>query len=201
MVNKNFREEKKISLTKFESAIFLEEIYKTNVSKKYDDRVVKSIYFENSELKMFKNSEEGILPRKKIRIRTYPRSPDNNHYLEKKISSVEGRFKEIKLISKKENESYLNVGILDNMYGCLKPILNVNYLRSYYENHDLRITHDRDIKYSNYKNSFYKNETFDVFEIKSKINFNANFEFTNNFQIRRFSKYCNAIRLLNYYSG
>ena len=81
MVNKNFREEKKISLTKFESAIFLEEIYKTNVSKKYDDRVVKSIYFENSELKMFKNSEEGILPRKKIRIRTYPRSPDNNHYL------------------------------------------------------------------------------------------------------------------------
>ena len=42
---------------------------------------------------MYHNSVEGVLPRKKIRIRFYPENQDNNFYLEKKISSIEGRYK------------------------------------------------------------------------------------------------------------
>ena len=42
---------------------------------------------------MYRDSVEGSVPRKKIRIRNYPNTDDKNYYLETKISSIEGRFK------------------------------------------------------------------------------------------------------------
>ena len=58
----------------------------------YSKRKISSLYFDNKELSMFLDSEEGSVPRKKLRIRNYP---DNivDYYLEKKITSVEGKFK------------------------------------------------------------------------------------------------------------
>ena len=52
-----------------------------------------SIYFDNRTLDMFSDSEEGNLPRKKIRLRSYPPN-SNKKNLEIKISSIEGRFKD-----------------------------------------------------------------------------------------------------------
>ena len=68
---------------------------------KYNNyRKVKSIYFDNNLLELYKDSIEGSNPRKKIRIRNYPEHK-NNYLLEKKISSIEGRYKTSKKISDK----------------------------------------------------------------------------------------------------
>ena len=62
--------------------------------KLYPDRKIRSLYFDNLNNQMFADSEEGITPRKKIRIRNYPNNKDQKFFLEKKISSPDGRFKE-----------------------------------------------------------------------------------------------------------
>ena len=66
--------------------------------KLYDDRIVNSLYFENISNSMFHDSEEGVVPRKKIRVRNYPQSKIEEYFLENKISSLEGRFKKKKSI-------------------------------------------------------------------------------------------------------
>ena len=53
---------------------------------------------------MYLDSEDGCLPRKKIRIRFYP-NQNSGFNLETKISSVEGRFKSSKKIDK--NKLYI----------------------------------------------------------------------------------------------
>ena len=46
---------------------------------------------------MYLDSEDGCLPRKKIRVRTYPENKnDSEYFFETKISSVEGRYKIVK---------------------------------------------------------------------------------------------------------
>ena len=62
----------------------------------YPKRKISSLYFDSTQLKMFTDSEEGITPRKKIRVRMYPGDNTNKGLnLETKISSAEGRFKKI----------------------------------------------------------------------------------------------------------
>ena len=53
--------------------------------KLYPSRKISSIYFDNKYLDMFKDSEEGSLPRKKIRIRNYPEQKNNIFNLETKL--------------------------------------------------------------------------------------------------------------------
>ena len=70
--------------------------------KLYPDRKIKSLYFDNLSFEMYNDSIEGVVPRKKIRIREYPGENDNKYYLEIKHSSVEGRFKTREIIEKKK---------------------------------------------------------------------------------------------------
>lgn len=192
-----FRIEKKIPLTIFETTFFFKKLKENDFEKKFEDRVVNSLYFENNSLSIFKDSEEGILPRKKIRIRNYPETNDKKFYLEKKISSIEGRYKEIKDISKEKYNEYCTFGITDNVYGVIKPKIFVRYIRSYFENMYLRVTFDRNISYNQYDKNIISKDHFNIFEIKSKNNFSINSEFIDEFQIRRFSKYCNGVKKLN----
>ena len=60
----------------------------------YPDRTVNSVYFDNKENLMYFQSIEGLVPRKKIRIRNYNDinildQIDKIDHLEYKISSVE----------------------------------------------------------------------------------------------------------------
>ena len=64
------------------------------------NRKIESLYFENNKREMYSDSVEGLTPRKKIRVRNYPGTKDENLYLEIKISSVEGRFKTRKILDK-----------------------------------------------------------------------------------------------------
>ena len=76
---------------------------------------------------MFLHSEEGLVPRKKLRIRRYPDSENEIYFLEKKINSAEGKFKTTQIISHDEYLGFLQKGIFDKTYGICEPQLKVTY--------------------------------------------------------------------------
>ena len=166
--------------------------------KIYPLRNIRSLYFDNFSNDMFVDSEEGLVPRKKIRIRNYPNSKNNSYSLETKISSIEGRFKVSKIIDNEKYQNYLDKGIVDNIYGFVFPKVLVNYDREYYLLNGSRITLDKNIKYSSYISKYsYYNENNYVIEIKENNNLNKELKNFFPFQRARFSKYCRAILKLN----
>ena len=92
----SFRIEEKFLINTNQIFDFKRWLSKKNYLKLYPNRKIKSLYFENLNNKIFLDSEEGITPRKKIRVRNYPDYKDQKFFFEKKISSPEGRFKEKK---------------------------------------------------------------------------------------------------------
>ena len=147
---------------------------------------------------MFLDSEEGVVPRKKIRIRSYSEDIHNqyNSLLEMKTSSVEGRFKTS--IKNPNIEKILSKGFFDSSYGICKPRVRVTYLRSYYQIYGIRLTIDQDIKYSKINTlgrSIYMNTDSDII-IELKANRKVPIEYLLRkfpFERVRFSKYCRAI--------
>ena len=165
----------------------------------FPKRKITSLYFDNFENSMFQSSEEGSLPRKKIRIRSYPSELNVSSWaLETKISSVEGRFKTQKKLNKLENENFVRMGYFDNYYGMCYPKIWVTYYREYYSFLNHRITLDQDIEYKCFKSStVLKDYNNLILEIKSQnapsIDF---FESKVPFQRVRFSKYCEGFNKL-----
>ena len=168
----SFRKEKKYRVTKFELQKLFKVLSNNGMKLLHKPRVINSIYFDNNSYDMFYNSEEGVVPRKKIRIRWY-----NNKIsftLEKKTSSIEGRFKSsnkfniMKSIALIENHT-----MIDNVYGNIYPSLRVSYVRSYYIFNNMRITFDKNINYRNLRNdSFILHEDPEnVIEIKVQEEF------------------------------
>ena len=96
----------------------------------YPPRIISSIYFDNNSLQMFADSEEGCVPRKKIRIREYPVFSKKKQ-LEIKTTSIEGRFKSANIIDFDLNDRYLKYGYFDNSYGLCFPKVVVKYTREY----------------------------------------------------------------------
>tara|TARA_B100000768_G_C11236081_1_gene357306 strand:+ start:790 stop:1380 length:591 start_codon:yes stop_codon:yes gene_type:complete len=191
----SFRIEQKILINKNQSIDLKIFLKKRSANEIYPKRIVKSLYFENTTNQMFVDSEEGIVPRKKIRIRYYPET-ESKFSIEKKISSIEGRFKVNKNIDKKLFDKYTQSGILDNQYGWCKPKIWVEYFREYFEINDVRVTYDTDIKYLDTNGNLIGKEKNSVFEIKTSIKKNLD-ELIIDFPYdrSRFSKYCNGINL------
>ena len=193
----SYRIEKKFILDPRKYEIFIRYINCIKAKKIHNKRKVFSTYYDNDYFSSYKNSEEGVVPRKKIRIRSY-----NTNYhgvdskLELKISSEENRFKTVRdLKDKEELKKFLSTGYLDKTYGYCKPILDVSYLREYYLIKNCRITIDKNIVYSGYhlnKKSY--DEPLSVIEFKSDIDDEINFENNILFNpISRFSKYCRGM--------
>ncbi len=189
----SFRIEEKILVEKNQTIDFKKIYHKMSLKKLYPSRTIKSLYFENPNNEMYKDSIEGCLPRKKIRVRNYPNSKIKKFFLEKKISSVEGRFKEKREIDELKFKKLIKYGYHDNDYGICKPLIYVEYLRHYYLINNTRLTHDENIKYYRYKNKMIKNEEKEIFEIKTNYKADLN-ELYLMFPMNRtrFSKYCNA---------
>ena len=196
----SFRKEIKSTLSKSKLNYLLKWIKKNGGTLLYPERIINSVYFDNSNLNMFHESVEGILPRKKIRLRLYKNENlvsnfTKKSYLEYKISSVEGRFK----ISKKTSKEFANtIFIYDKNYGICEPKLNVIYKRSYYKIKNIRLTVDREITYKRIKFKKilpYKiKDVLNVVELKFKdANFNKEILNFFPFQYNRFSKYCRGI--------
>ena len=66
-----FRKEKKYRLTKYEFYKLKDILTSSGMKSLFEPRKVNSLYFDTPELAMFLDSEEGVLPRKKIRVRWY----------------------------------------------------------------------------------------------------------------------------------
>ena len=149
---------------------------------------------------MYKDSEEGTLPRKKIRIRNYPQDISKVKNLEIKITSVEGKFKKNEKISESLCDEFLNKGIFDPTYGLCNKIINISYEREYWKLNDARLTIDFNLKYENPTNQkkYFDTESL-ILEIKSsKDVVKVQNSLTNLIPIekQRFSKYCDGINRL-----
>ena len=68
----SFRLEEKIELHISDYLKILFLIKKNGGNEIFKERKISSLYFDNKNYDMFLDSEEGVLPRKKIRIRNYP---------------------------------------------------------------------------------------------------------------------------------
>ena len=167
----------------------------------FPTRTINSIYFDNQDFSMYHHSIEGVLPRKKIRLRNYDQefifTKDANKEI--KISSVEGRYK----ISEKANNptQIMNLGIFDQNYGLCLPVLNVTYKRSYYKVKNIRLTLDEKITYRKVINrGVSKLSTPDNYNIvELKFNSEKSIDFVRQsfpFERARFSKYCRGIEFI-----
>ena len=191
----SFRIEEKILIEKNKIIEFKKIYQKKFLKKLHQPRLIKSLYFENLSNDLYKDSVEGTLPRKKIRVRSYPNDKKNQFYLEKKISSFEGRFKLKQEIDKLNFEKIIRYGVYDDNYGYCKPLIYVEYNRCYYILDKTRITHDSNIKYYLFKSTIIKHEKNDIFEIKANFNTDID-ELYKIFPMNRsrFSKYCNGFQ-------
>ena len=198
----SFRKENKSTLNDGKLSTLIRWIFQNNGGILFPERIVNSIYFDNRNLNMYFESVEGVLPRKKIRLRLYKsenylKNFINNTNLEFKISSVEGRYK----ISKRQMIKGIKktqFSIHDKDYGLCKPVLNVTYLRTYYKINGIRLTIDRKINYKKIKFSkilpYTIQDKLNVVELKysnSKLDNKILDLFP--FQFNRFSKYCRGI--------
>jgi len=191
----SFRKERKYWLTISDQKLLKKNLTLTGMKELHPARTINSCYFDNNTFSMFRNSEEGVLPRKKIRVRWYDNQSVSNK--ETKISSIEGRFKIIEKFSKLNflKDNY-NIQMIDSLYGILKPSLIVSYIREYYIIKDLRITFDSFINYtdlrrlSNTKYPDYNN----VVEVKTPIYIADDYiEKIINHPTSRFSKYSRGL--------
>tara|TARA_Y100000741_G_scaffold322710_1_gene272556 strand:+ start:345 stop:965 length:621 start_codon:yes stop_codon:yes gene_type:complete len=193
-----FRLEEKIELHISDYIKILSLIKSNGGSEIFSERKISSTYFDNKNYDMFLDSEEGCLPRKKIRIRNYPNDKITSFYLQKKISSVEGKFKKSNKISLKDNKNFLDYGIFDGEYGLCTKNIKITYTRKYFKLMNSRITLDRNILFEipDKKIHFLENKNL-ILEIKAGATIVK--EIFNNeipYQRSRYSKYCIGINFL-----
>ena len=174
-------------------------IVKNNLKCLFPDRIVESIYFDTNDFKFFNLSEEGITPRKKIRIRGYNNNKlDNlevkitNNYFREKIT-----FNDFNLDDFKLHSELKKIGINE----IVEKKIRIKYLRSYFLLKGVgRVTIDRNIEFFlpslNFHHSKKTNEI--VLEVKIQNDkFDKNdIEKIINFREIRYSKYCNGINSL-----
>ena len=189
-----YRKEFKFRLTVGEQEKLKIDLICQGMSSLFPARQIHSDYFDTVDLRMFSESEEGVLPRKKVRARWYVDRSQAS--LEKKYSSEEGRFKTSKPIEVDALDSFSRGGLFDPEYGVLVPTLRVSYMREYYQYQGMRITFDSNITYWNSRNisggvlSDYER----VVEVKTSAT--TSDDYVGNFfhrQTSRFSKYCRGV--------
>jgi len=194
----SFRKELKYSLKTTDYDIIKARLLQNGARILFPERRVISQYFDTLNLRMFQESDEGILPRRKIRIRQY--SDSVSFFKEVKISSHEGRFKvssELNQTSTIKPSVYNN--LFDLSYGAVFHSATVEYSRSYLKYGSLRLTLDRNIKYSHPTSSkIFCSDNQSVLEVKTASNTSDDYiESLTNMIPERFSKYCRAIEFLN----
>ena len=193
----SFRVEEKIPLTPSDAEALRARLLDDGMTPLFPPRRIRSVYFETDDRTMFRASEEGVLPRMKIRLRCYPDTA-SGWALERKTSSIEGRFKTTDRLSPAKAVRLLRRGVMEPNVGFVTPLLEVEYQRSYYDYCGQRITFDAAIRYAARVGGARRRDPYCVTEIK------AAYEISPGRLAKliatprgRFSKYCNAVRLLD----
>jgi len=191
------RIEQKLEIKKNHYLDLLRWIHHKGGKTLYPERKICSRYFDNNNMQMYLDTVEGIIPRKKIRIRTYGseyfNSTNNQYFLEIKMTTEHARFK--KSNSNINLESLLKNGYFDNLYGICKQLIDISYVREYFFVKNIRVTIDKEIKYrlidlnNNFEKSFFADQSY-VFEIKADMDTNLSYLLNSfDFPRSRFSKY------------
>lgn len=193
----SFRKEKKFRLTPYDYESLKNKLLLQGMKTLYSKREINSLYYDTELHCMYHDSEEGLLPRRKNRIRWY--NDAENASNEVKISSFEGRFKTSTPIDITSEKS-VPKSLCDPYYGTVFPSLLVSYTREYFSFASMRITFDSDIKYVNYRRSqaipFKDGEC--VMEIKVGIDVPDDYiESLMHFSTARFSKYSRGLLITN----
>jgi len=191
----SFRIEQKIILGYVEAHKIYSYFVDKGMSQLHPRRQIDSLYFDNNMRNSFLDSEEGTVPRKKLRIRSYKES--NNISFEVKTSAYEGRFKTSCLIDESEYLKYLKHGVIDKSYGHCLPVLNVRYFRDYYSYKDIRITIDKEIEFHKFGFSQGLRDASCVLEFKAPAGSSLDFlDGLVSTPLSRFSKYSRAHKML-----
>ena len=193
----------------------------TTANKKYDNRAVNSIYFDDVDFSSVQDNLAGIAQRNKLRLRWYGLQENSLPYFEVKTKNARLGYKTSYPIKSIESD-LLELNIEKITSECTKdlakqnivfdkhlvPTLLVNYEREYYETHDsIRITIDQDIQFSETQlhtrldenNSF--PYPFKIMEIKFKPDMKeAVAELIRHLHItpKRHSKYLIGLAILGY---
>ena len=197
----NSRIEQKLEFSKEYYVDLLKWLKSKGAKVIYPKRIICSRYFDTVNLDMYSDVLEGIIPRKKIRIRTYnSREFKNGNFpykLEVKITKEHERSKSYSNIN-----NYINLikhGYYDKQYGTCFEKVDISYIREYFLIDEIRITIDSEINYKSISNKVSKNkkEIIDnsfVLEIKTDISKSLTL-LSNKFDFprTRFSKYQRAI--------
>ena len=98
-----FRFEEKIKLDSKKIFFFKKWLNENKAQNIYPNREIYSIYFDNNKFQTHLDSIEGVVPRKKIRLRTYNFKSENinNFNLEIKQTLPFGRLKDSHALKKK----------------------------------------------------------------------------------------------------
>ena len=200
----SFRNEIKIKTNSKMEHRFYKWLSENEGKEIFEKRRITSIYFDNDYFGTYDDSIEGIVPRKKIRLRSYNDFcflKKNEIFLEIKFSSIEGRFKTVKKI--KDYKKIIFNGLIETRYGVVKPKIKVDYYRRYFLCKNMRFTLDKHINYSRIDSfdtsKFLKKSDDIIIELKTKSNFEVDKFFKENqFEKTRYSKYCNAVEQIFY---
>ncbi len=196
-----FRIEEKFFLNSQNLDNLLSWISSNNGSVLYPERHISSLYFDTDNNRSFLESEEGIVPRKKVRLRSYQEfiSFNKEVNLETKITSVEGKFKNSKRLNSEEVSKFILKGLFLKDYGYVYPKIYVSYKRFYFKINDIRLNIDTKIKYNDFKKKKFSIGDSDiVLEFKSPLNNKILKELEIiPFNKRRFSKYARGILYLD----
>jgi hypothetical protein len=193
-----YRIENKYTFQRSDFYSVISNLIDSGGTEKYPQRDIRSLYFDTLDQNMHTDSEEGLLPRKKIRIRSYGDGifPTIDSRLETKISSVEGRFKTSLTISQMKSKSLIKSGIVDSQYGQLFPSAFVEYKRKYFSLNKFTVTLDWEIVYKvPLFSRLQTQEQLCVLEVKgspAKV-FDQDWTSLGLNSSLRFSKYCRAI--------
>ena len=191
----SFRKEKKYKMTYSEQGILKNKLMKKGMKSLYPPRKINSIYFDTSNLDFYIASEEGVLPRKKIRIRWYNENIDKV-FKETKISSIEGRYKFNSQFIKNIPFKSKNFQLFDDEYGILKPQILISYKREYFVFNNLRLTFDTNILYKDIWSLIRLKIADKECVMEIKVNFNVNDDYIEKlieYPTSRFSKYSRSI--------
>lgn len=143
-----YRTEDKFIIS-YEQMIIIEKRIENIAKLDRPEYKVKSLYFDDNYNSFYYDNENGVNPRKKIRIRTYNDSLSLIKY-EEKYRERDKIYKKIKIISKSDAE------YISKREFKVHPITIVEYLRKayIYKLGNVRITFDRNISSSSYVDMF-----------------------------------------------
>lgn len=200
----SFRIEEKLLVRSGQLARLHDWLASENAILLHPRRRIFSTYFDTPDFDIYNASEEGSVPRKKIRVRTYNATGhfETDNTLEIKISSVEGRFKTTEKLSPDDVETVLSDGYFDPSYGLCRPVVSVSYDREYFKVGDVRLTIDTDIEYTACGSHFPVRDGSIAVEVKAP--FGTSVDMLNVLiphRRTRFSKYARAIGAVHKGSG